>query len=248
MADAPHDPAEGRENVDDLFAAFDAGELDVEPVSDAERQRMAAAARLVSQAWTGAEPPLALRGKVLELVRAEAGWLVAPVADLEAARGRRRRLGRRLLASLAAVAVIVAVVVAFTVGHTATSPKLFDAALTVVRGSPSPSATGGTELHRGKYGYEVRLDADGLAPAGSGSYELWYVGRGDTRARPSRVAIATFRPRNGSIHTVFPAAFDGSRFNRVSITLQPPNDGDPSEIGREVLAGPSLPVGGNSAG
>ena len=247
MADTPHDPADGRENIDDLFIAFDAGELDVEPVSAAERQRMASAARLVSQAWTGAEPQPELRGKVLNHIRAEAGRPAAPVADLDAVRERRRRLGRRALASLAAAAAVIAVVVALTVGHSPTSPKLFDAALTVVRGSPSPSATGGTELHRGKYGYDVRLDADGLAPAGSGWYELWYVGKGDTRARPKRVAIATFRPRNGSIHTVFPAAFDGSRFNRVSITLQPPNEGDPSFIGREVLAGPSLPVGGKSA-
>lgn len=248
MAETPHDPAEGRENVDDLFAAFDAGELDVEPVSAAERRRMSSAARLVSQAWTGAEPPPELRGKVLEQIRAEASRPAAPVADLEAVRARRRTLGRRLLASLAAAAVVVAAVVALTGGHSATSPKLFDAALTVVRASPSPSATGGTELHRGKYGYEVRLDADGLAPTGSGWYELWYIGKGDTRARPNRIAVATFRPRHGSIHTVFPAAFDGSRFNRVSITLQPPNEGDPSYIGREVLAGPSLPVGGKSAG
>jgi hypothetical protein len=248
MADTPRDPAEGRGNIDDLFAAFDAGELDVEAVSDAERQRMASAAHLVSQAWRGAEPPPELRGKVLEHIRAKAGRPAARVADLDETRERRRRLGRRLLASLATAAAIVAVVVALSGGHNATSPKLFDAALTVVAGSPSPSATGGTELHRGKYGYEVRLDADGLAPAGSGSYELWYVGKGDTSARPNRVAVATFRPRNGSIHTVFPAAFDGSRFNRVSITLQPPNDGNPSHVGREVLAGPSLPVHGKSAG
>src|SRR5262249_47502503 len=152
--DTPHDPADGRENIDDLFAAFDAGELDVEPVSAGERQRMASAARLVSEAWTGVEPPPELRGRVLEHIRTEAARPPAPVADLDVVRERRRRLRRRVVAAVAAAAAAIAVVVALTRGHNATSPKLFDAALTVVRGSPSPSATGGTELHRGKYGYD----------------------------------------------------------------------------------------------
>jgi hypothetical protein len=248
MADTPHDPADRHDNIDDLFAAFDAGELDIEPVSAAERQRMASAARAVSHAWAGAEPPPELRAKVLEHIRAQADRPPAPVADLDAARERRQRNRRRLLGSLAAAAATVAVVVALTGGHSATPPKLFDAALTVAPGSPSPNATGGTELHRGTYGYDVRVDADGLAPAGDGYYEIWYIAKDDTRAKPDRVAVATFRPKHGSIHTWLPAAFDGSRFSRVSITLQPPGRGDPSHIGRQVLVGPSLPVDGKSAG
>jgi hypothetical protein len=217
-------------------------------VSAADRHRMASAARLVSHAWVGAEPPPELRGKVLESVRAQAERPPAPVADLDAARERRHRNRRRLLGSLAAAAATVAVVVALTSGHSSTPPKLFDAALTLAPGSPSPNASGGTELHRGTYGYEVRVDADGLAPAGDGYYEIWYVAKDDTRAKPDRVAVASFRPKNGSIHPWFQAAFDGSRFNHVSITLQPPGRGDPSHIGREVLAGPSLSTDGKSGG
>jgi hypothetical protein len=56
MAD-PLDPAELPENIDDLFAAFDAGELDAEPVSDEDRRRMVSAARLVRRARPGGEPP-----------------------------------------------------------------------------------------------------------------------------------------------------------------------------------------------
>jgi hypothetical protein len=247
MADPP-DPAELPENLDDLFAAFDAGELDAEPVSDQERRRMVAAARLVRRAQPAAEPPPELRAQVLEWIRSQSSQPPAPVADLARARARRARVRRVIAASAAAAAAIVAAVFALNRGHDTGRPLLFDAELAAIRTGPSPAAEGGAEISRLGAGYEVRLEAEGLAPTrGNTTYVLWYVAKGDTRAAPKRVAIGSFRTRDGTIDARWPAAFDSSRFTRVSITLEPRDDGDPRANGPEVATGRSLRVHGKPA-
>jgi hypothetical protein len=245
MADTG-DPGNGHRDIDELLAAFDAGELDPEPISAAQRDAMASAARLVPKAWDGPEPPPGLRGRVLERIRLDAEQQAAPSTARVHARRRGWMTARPALAALAVAAAVLVLALTLTGAKNAASPKLFDAELAVVHGGPSPRASGGTEIHTGRYGYEVKLDAEGLAPTtGSQYYELWYVGKGDSRAAPNRVPVGTFRPIDGSVHTWFPAAFDGMRFNRVSITLQP-GTGNPSRVGPEVLVGPSLPVGRES--
>jgi Anti-sigma-K factor rskA len=247
MADPP-DPAEPPENIDDLFAAFDAGELDAEPVSDEERRRMVAAARLVPRARPGAEPPPELRARVLERIRLESSQPPAPVADLARARERRFPSRRVIAAVVAAAAAVIVAVFALNRGQDTGRPLLFDAELAAIRTGPSPAAEGGAEISRLGAGYEVRLEAEGLAPTkGNTTYVLWYVAKGDTRARPKRVAIGSFRTRDGTIDARWPAAFDSSRFTRVSITLEPRDDGDPRANGPEVATGPSLRVHGKPA-
>jgi hypothetical protein len=247
MADPP-DPAELPENIDDLFAAFDAGELDAEPVSDEERRRMVSAARLVRRARPGAQPPPELRARVLERIRLESTQPPAPVADLSRARERRVRTRRMIAASAAAAAAVIAVVFALNRGQDTGRPLLFDAELAAIRTGPAPAAEGGAEISRLGAGYEVHLEAEGLAPTrGNKTYVLWYVAKGDTRARPKRVAIGSFRTRDGTIDARWPAAFDASRFTRVSITLEPRDDGDPRANGPEVATGPSLHVHGKPA-
>jgi Anti-sigma-K factor rskA len=233
------------ENLDDLFVAFDAGEIDGDPVSEDERLRMAEAARLVRRALPGAEPPPELRARVLERIRAESGH--APVIDL----GERRRARTRRLIGVAAVtaAAAAALVLVLARGHGPGERILFDAELAAVRTGPSPGAEGGVEIFRSKDGYEVRLEAEGLAPTtGNRSYELWYVAKGDRRTKPKRVAIGSFRTSDGTIKARWPAAFDAARFNRVSITLEPRDDGDPGVNGPEVARGRSLHVTGKQAG
>jgi hypothetical protein len=241
MTETP-DPSE---NLDDLFAAFEA-----DPVSDDERRRMVSAARLVGRARAGAEPPPELRAQVLERIRAEGEQAPAPVADLSRARERRRARTRRLIGAAAvAAAAVAAVVFALSRGHAAGERILFDAELATVRGGPSPAAEGGAEIFRTKNGYEVRLEAEGLAPTtGNRTYELWYVGKGDKRTKPKRVAIGSFRTTDGTIKARWPAAFDAGRFPRVSITLEPRDDGDPGVNGPEVAKGRSLRVTGKQAG
>jgi Anti-sigma-K factor rskA, C-terminal len=247
MADPP-EPAELPENIDDLFAAFDAGELDAEPVSDEERRRMVAAAHLVRRSRPGAEPPPELRARVLERIRLEGRQPPAPVADLSRARERRARIRRMIAATAAAAAPIIAVFFALNRGQDTARPLLFDAELAAIRTGPSPTAEGGAEISRLGDGYEVRLEAEGLAPTkGNTTYVLWYVAKGDTRAAPKRVAIGSFRTRDGTIDARWPAAFDASRFTRVSITLEPRDDGDPRANGPEVATGRSLRVHGKPA-
>jgi Anti-sigma-K factor rskA, C-terminal len=244
MSDTP-DPPDLPEDVDDLFAAFEAGEFDADPVGDDERRRMASAARLVRRAQPGADPPPELRAKVLERIRAEAGGQAAPpapVADLALARARRART-RRLIAAggaLAAAAVVVAVVLGS--GKTGAGPRLlYDAELAAVTTGPSPGAEGGAEItRRGADGYLVTLEAEGLAPnRGNSVYVLWYVGKGDSRRHPNRVSVGSFRTTTGNVKAQWPAAFDGKRFPRAEITLEPHDDGDPGVNGPVVARGPS---------
>lgn len=241
-------PADPQDNIDDLFAAFDAGELDVEPVSSEERRRMQAAAGLVSRAQAGAEPPPALKAQVLERIRAEADAEPPGVVDLGAARARRRRWARPLaVAGAAAAAAALVAILALPRGQEPGSPQLFDAELAAVPGGLSPGAEGGAEIFRLGDGYEVRLEAEGLAPTtGNRSYVLWYVGTGDRRGRPRRVSIGSFRTKNGTVRLRWPAAFDVARFHRVSITLEPRDDGDPGVNGPEVMRGRSERVHGTS--
>jgi hypothetical protein len=237
----PRDPAQPPENIDDLFAAFDAGELDVDPVSDDERRRMVSAARLVPRALPGVEPPPQLRTQVLERIRSESSQVPAPVVDLGRARERRGRRRWLITAAAAAAAVVIAVVFGLTRGQGSGRPVLFDAELAAVRAGPSPGAEGGAEISRLGDGYLVRLEAEGLAPTrGNTTYVLWYVAKGDTRAAPKRVSIGSFRTKDGTIEAEWPAAFDASRFTRVSITLEPRDDGDPGVNGPEVATGRSL--------
>jgi hypothetical protein len=151
-------------------------------------------------------------------------------------------------ASSFAAASVAAVAFALTRGQ-AGGQILFDAELAAVRTGPSPAAEGGAEIFRSKDGYEVRLEAEGLAPTtGNRTYELWYVAKGDKRRTPKRVAIGSFRTSDGTIKASWPAAFDASRFTRVSITLEPRDDGDPRVNGPEVARGRSVRVSGKRAG
>ncbi len=253
MTDKP-DPADLPESIDDLFAAFEAGELDADPVDDDERRRMASAARLVHRAQPGADPPPHLRAKVLERIRAEAAGgpaATAPVADLALARERRTRSRRLAVAAVAAAAVAAAVVVAIVLGSgkgATRSPLLYDAELAAVISGPSPRAEGGAEITRlGVDGYLVTLEAEGLAPnRGNSAYVLWYVGKRDSRRHPNRVSIGSFRTTTGKVKLQWPAAFDGRRFSRVAITLEPPDDGDPGVNGPVVARGTSARVRGKA--
>jgi Anti-sigma-K factor rskA len=241
LTDETPDPPELPESFDELFAELEAGTLDLETVGEDERERMLGAARLVHRAQASPSPPVELRRLVLDRIRAEQAAEPAGVSDL--ARARRRRLRARLAVVAAAAVLVVAAVLALTRGQPAQPPVRFDAELAAVHNGPSPAAEGGAEISRLGDGLEVHLEAEGLAPnTGNTTYELWYVARGDSHAKPNRVAIGSFRTSNGTINARWVAAFNTSRFTRVAVTLQPANNGNPSFYGPEVVAGQSLPT------
>jgi len=66
-------------------------------------------------------------------------------------------------------------------------------------------------------------------------YELWFVGPGDSPARPNRISAGTFHPdEQGRSQVTFAAAVDPKKFPVLSVTAEP-GDGDPRPTGPEVL-------------
>ena len=67
------------------------------------------------------------------------------------------------------------------------------------------------------------------------SYELWFVGPGDSREEPNRISAGTFHPDpEGRSNVTFAAAVDPAKYPVLSVTAEP-GDGDPRPSRREVL-------------
>jgi Anti-sigma-K factor rskA, C-terminal len=114
-----------------------------------------------------------------------------------------------------------------------------EAALSSPTGRPERATV---EVRRTGIGRVIRFDSDDLAVLPKGDYyELWFVGPGDTRARPNRISAGTFHPdEDGRSHVRFTAAVDPAKYPVLSVTTEP-GDGDPRPTGPEVLR--SRPAG-----
>jgi hypothetical protein len=145
LHDQHPDPSELPENLYDLFAAFEAGELRAQVLE-----------RIRSESEHASAP-------VADLSLAR--WR---------RRARTRRLIGAAAVIAAVVAAVAAVVFALTRWQAAGGRILFDAEVAAIRTGPSPRAEGGAEVFRLKDGYEVRLEMEGLAPTtGNRAYRLW---------------------------------------------------------------------------
>ena len=85
-------------------------------------------------------------------------------------------------------------------------------------------------------GRSVELEVEGLprAPAGT-YYECWFVGDGDTLAKPNRVSAGTFAVPDAGAHTVeMMSASDAARFPKMGVTVEP-DDGNPQRTGDKAL-------------
>ena len=79
-----------------------------------------------------------------------------------------------------------------------------------------------------------RSDSLPILPKGD-YYELWFVGPGDSPARPNRISAGTFHPdEQGRSRVRFAAAVDPALYPVLSVTAEP-GDGDPRATGPEVL-------------
>ena len=85
-------------------------------------------------------------------------------------------------------------------------------------------------------GREVSFRSDDLPILPQGEYyELWFVGRGDTRRRPNRISAGTFHPdEQGRSVVELTAAVDPALYPILSVTAEPA-DGNPERTGPEVL-------------
>ena len=107
--------------------------------------------------------------------------------------------------------------------------------LRTVLGSPN-GAEATVEVRKTGIGRVIQLQTDELPILPKGDYyELWFVGPGDTPARPNRISAGTFHPdENGRSEVTFAAAVDPVLFPVLSVTAEP-GDGDPRPTGPEVL-------------
>ena len=155
------------------------------------------AASLLRDAITvGAAPP-GLKGKVLLAVEQ------AATAHAPAPRPSRQRF--RLAFGAGALAAAAAILLlALQLGGPAGELEL-----RAVLGSPN-GAEATVEVRKTGIGRVIRLQTDELPILPKGDYyELWFVGPGDTPARPNRISAGTFHPdENGRSEVTFAAAVD----------------------------------------
>jgi anti-sigma-K factor RskA len=157
----------------------------------------------------------------------------APVRD----RAPTRRVGtglQRMLAVAAGFLLVAGAVglIANLVGGSGgggTTIQLISANGTTAKGEAKVRSTA--------QGRVVELKVDGLprAPAGF-YYECWFVGDGDTLAKPNRVSVGTFEVPGADRYTFeMISAARARAFPRMGVTLEP-DDGNPQRTGEKVLA------------
>ena len=114
-------------------------------------------------------------------------------------------------------------------------------ALTVLYWIPLPAASILMPIEEIKpgmigIGRTVDLESDSLKILPKGEYyEVWFVGPGDTPAKPNRISAGTFHPDDeGRSKVELTAAVDPSKYPELSVTAEP-GDGNPAPNGPEVL-------------
>jgi Anti-sigma-K factor rskA, C-terminal len=147
-----------------------------------ELEELGQAVRLLRDAVTVVAPPRDLKGKVLLAVeQAATGQAPAP-------RPRRRPV-RFALAAGALAAAVAVLTLALQPGGPAGQLEL-----QAVLGSPN-GAEATVEVRKTGIGRVIELQTDELPILPKGDYyELWFVGPGDTPARPNRTSAGTFHP------------------------------------------------------
>ena len=142
---------------------------------------------------------------------------------------------------LTGVAAAAAVAVAFLAGANLvdsddTDPTAgtveFEAALR----SPAGDSTAEVVGIKTGIGRIVRLNSDDLPILPKGEYyEVWFVGPGDTPAKPNRISAGTFHPDDqGRSEVELTAAVDPAKYPELAVTAEP-GDGNPAPNGPEVL-------------
>jgi hypothetical protein len=95
---------------------------------------------------------------------------------------------------------------------------------------------GGDEELPGTLELEVTLRSDELPVLPTGEfYELWFVGPGDSAAKPNRISAGTFHPdAEGNSDVRFHAAVDPAKYRVIAVSEER-GDGDPQPTRPDVL-------------
>ena len=195
------------------------------------------AAELVARAVPAYDVPPIVETRVLAAVeRAATGPLTSP----------GRRLGRLVPVAVAAALVAGAVVAGTRLDHGGGSSTLELEAVLRPPGGGADRAT--VTVRKAGFGRLIAFRSDDMPilPAGE-YYELWFVGRGDTLARPNRISAGTFHPDERWRSKVdLTAAVDPALYPVLSVTSEPA-DGDPARTGPEVLRSRASKPGSGSS-
>lgn len=196
--------------------------------TDEELLEMLARALAPADRAPGADRVAALQAAVARQTEAASSRLPEP---------NRIRLLRRAPMLAAAAAVAVAFLVGATLAERRENPDQaisveFEVALRSPAGGPAADVVG---IKTG-IGRIVHLRSDSLPILPTGEYyEIWFVGPGDTPARPNRISAGTFHPdEQGRSEVELTAAVDPAKYEELSVTAEP-GDGNPLPNGPEVL-------------
>jgi anti-sigma-K factor RskA len=160
-------------------------------------------------------------------------------AAVERAAAQQRR-GRRLRLALTAAAACLVLIVAFAggymlsqVGPFADRGRVIEFALAAPDGG---AARATAKVRQVGDGLAITMEVSGLAPNPPGSvYECWYVGPGDSLARPNRVSAGTFTVgADGRANLRMHSAADLQRYPAMGVTLER-DRGNPARTGDKVL-------------
>lgn len=160
----------------------------------------------------------------------------AAVERAAAQQRRRRRLRLALTAAAACLVLVVAFVGGYTlsqVGPLADRGRVIAFALAAPDGG---AARATAKVRQVGDGLAITMEVSGLAPNPPGSvYECWYVGPGDSLARPNRVSAGTFTVgADGRASLRMHSAADLQRYPAMGVTLER-DRGNPARTGDKVL-------------
>jgi anti-sigma-K factor RskA len=181
---------------------------------------------LLRQAAPAWELPAGLEARtVLAVTRAAGGGRDAPQTP-------RPRYGRRLALLPVAAAVLALAVLA---GSRLDGGQPGELELQATLSAPAGGLEASARVTKTGIGRVIVLRTDQLPILPRGElYELWFVGPGDSSARPNRISAGTFHPdEDGRTHVQLAAAVDPAQYPVLSVTKEP-GDGDPRP-GVEVL-------------
>ncbi len=188
---------------------------------------------LLADATPHVDVPVDLEARTFARIEDEAGRGAGTRVSVRAPRRVGAGLQRMLAVAagflLVAGAVgLVANLVSGSGGDGATTIRLISATGTAARAE--------AKVRNTPHGRSVELEVEGLPPAPAGNYyECWFVGAGDTLAKPNRVSAGTFAmPDSGSYTVEMMSAADAARFPRMGVTVEP-DDGNPQRTGAKAL-------------
>jgi hypothetical protein len=179
------------------------------------------------------ELPPALRSRALAAVERAAAAPVRAAAPPARPRGSRLSFPRLGFAAAAATVAAATLVGVWTLRSGGPATLELEAVLVATGGGPARATADVTKTGIGRVVVFATDDLP-ILPAGE-YYELWFVGPGDTLARPNRITAGTFHPdEQGRSNVTFAAAVDPAKYPVLSVTAEP-GDGNPARTGPEVL-------------